>query len=102
MRYRVTVPYVTRVAAEDDIIPLANPVVGRDGKLIHEIFVPRGTPVDGGLVSSIQVHHNTLVGTSILLAMRLPAAQPSRQRAGRQEGTLPGGQHVLFAPMNSL
>lgn len=50
MRYRVTVPYVTRVAAEDDIIPLANPVVGRDGKLINEIFVPKGTPVDGGLV----------------------------------------------------
>lgn len=52
MRYRVTVPYVTRVAAEDDVIPLANPVVGRDGKLIREIFVPKGTPVDGGLVSS--------------------------------------------------
>lgn len=53
MRYRVTVPYVTRVAAEDDIIPLSNPVIGRDGKLINEIFVPKGTPVDGGLVSYI-------------------------------------------------
>jgi hypothetical protein len=53
MRYRVTVPYVTRVAAEDDVIPLTTPVVGKDGKLINEIFVPKGTPVDGGLVSSL-------------------------------------------------
>lgn len=52
MRYRVTVPYVTRVAAEDDIIPLSNPVIGRDGKLVNEIFVPKGTPVDGGLVNA--------------------------------------------------
>jgi cytochrome P450 len=49
MRYRVTVPYVTRVAAEDDIIPLSKPIIGRDGKPIKEIFVPKGTPVDGGL-----------------------------------------------------
>ncbi|KAF9459222.1 cytochrome P450 [Collybia nuda] len=35
--------YIDRVALEDTILPLAFPIVGRDGKRLNEIFVPKKT-----------------------------------------------------------
>ena len=82
MRYRVTVPYVTRVAAEDDIIPLSNPVIGRDGKLINEIFVPKGTPVDGGLVSHSSRKHDQTYESICTECYRLRAIITNRKPYG--------------------
>lgn len=33
-------------------MPLTNPVTGKDGKLIHEIFVPKNTNVMASLVAA--------------------------------------------------
>ena len=44
----------TRRAREDAVLPLSEPVRGLDGKMIHEIPVPKDTTVIVGLLSSNQ------------------------------------------------
>lgn len=39
-------------AQEDAILPLSWPIEGKDGKLIHEVLVPKGTAVFGGILAS--------------------------------------------------
>lgn len=49
IRHQVTVPYLTRVCAEDDVIPLTHPIKGKDGKEITAIPISKRTRVDVGL-----------------------------------------------------
>jgi len=39
--------HLYRTAYEDDVIPLTTPIVGRSGKVITEVHVPKGTQVIG-------------------------------------------------------
>ncbi|KAF5349510.1 hypothetical protein D9756_009021 [Leucocoprinus leucothites] len=45
LRFHSPVPSTVRVAAEDDVIPLQNPVVDKNGKVHHEIHVTKGQTV---------------------------------------------------------
>ena len=39
-------------AVKDAILPLSTPIEGRDGKLMHEVFVPKGTSVVISILAS--------------------------------------------------
>lgn len=43
LRLDTPLPQVVRTAAVDCIVPLSKPVTGRDGKLITELKVSKGT-----------------------------------------------------------
>lgn len=45
MRFDPPLPQVVRTAAVDCVVPLSKPVVGRDGKLITELRVSKGTDI---------------------------------------------------------
>ncbi|KAH9940666.1 cytochrome P450 [Amylocystis lapponica] len=50
------VPYQDRMAVKDIMLPLGNPIKGRDGQEIKEIFVPSGTVV---AISIVGTNRNT-------------------------------------------
>ncbi|KAL4246377.1 cytochrome P450 family protein [Abortiporus biennis] len=52
LRLYPPVPSISRGASEDMILPLSEPIVGVDGSLMHEIFVPKGTQLFIGILSS--------------------------------------------------
>ena len=43
LRIHTPVPDIVREASEDDILPLSKPIIGRSGKVHHEIFIPKGS-----------------------------------------------------------
>ncbi|KAM5544787.1 hypothetical protein V8D89_001685 [Ganoderma adspersum] len=43
LRLHTPISYAPRVAVKDTVIPLATPVRGRDGTIVHQLVVPRGT-----------------------------------------------------------
>ncbi|CAE7231830.1 unnamed protein product [Rhizoctonia solani] len=45
LRLYAPIPMVTRVATQDTVIPLTQPITGTDGKYMKEIVVPKGTMV---------------------------------------------------------
>ncbi|KAG5350408.1 hypothetical protein C0989_011196 [Termitomyces sp. Mn162] len=45
LRSHPALPEANRVAQEDDIVPLTEPITDADGKSIDSIFIARGTPV---------------------------------------------------------
>ncbi|KAG5724451.1 Cytochrome P450 86B1 [Termitomyces sp. T112] len=45
LRLHPALPEANRVAQEDDIVPLTEPITDADGKSIDSIFIARGTPV---------------------------------------------------------
>ncbi|KAM5533780.1 hypothetical protein V8D89_012555 [Ganoderma adspersum] len=52
LRLYAPVAQVFRETRQDVVLPLAQPVRGMDGKLMHEIFVPKDTSVAIGLLAS--------------------------------------------------
>jgi len=52
LRLYAPVLIVTRKARQDMIMPLSSPLRGLDGKLMHEIPVPKGTMILTGLLAS--------------------------------------------------
>lgn len=44
-----------REAITDDVLPLSDPIRGRDGKMLHSIFVPQGQTVS---IDIMQVNRN--------------------------------------------
>ncbi|PIL23231.1 cytochrome P450 [Ganoderma sinense ZZ0214-1] len=52
LRLYAPVAQVFRETRQDVILPLAQPVRGVDGKLMHEIFVPKDTSISVGLLAS--------------------------------------------------
>ena len=44
--------HITHRAVKDAILPLSTPIEGRDGKLMHEVFVPKGTSVVISILAS--------------------------------------------------
>ncbi|KAI0329087.1 cytochrome P450 [Cubamyces sp. BRFM 1775] len=51
LRIDAPVAQVFRETRKDVVLPLAEPIRGVDGKMIHEIFVPEGTTVVAGLLN---------------------------------------------------
>ncbi|KAF5331464.1 hypothetical protein D9758_015486 [Tetrapyrgos nigripes] len=45
LRLYSPVPNLSRIANEDTVIPLSQPVKGRDGKKITELYIPKGTTI---------------------------------------------------------
>ena len=45
LRYHPAVYHISRVAEQDDVIPLALPIHSKSGEVINEIPVSKGTPV---------------------------------------------------------
>ncbi|KAF5339400.1 hypothetical protein D9611_009907 [Ephemerocybe angulata] len=45
LRLHAPVPILMRVATQDAILPLANPIKSTDGRLLHEVLVPKGTSI---------------------------------------------------------
>nr|VWO98257.1 Putative tyrosine-protein kinase AmsA (EC (Amylovoran biosynthesis membrane-associated protein AmsA) [Ganoderma boninense] len=45
LRMHAPLPITSRLAAKDMVLPLATPVRGNDGRVLHEIVVPEGTGV---------------------------------------------------------
>ncbi|KAF9533661.1 cytochrome P450 [Crepidotus variabilis] len=45
LRLYPPVPAIARMAREDTILPLSKPLTGVDGKLMHEIYVPKTTKI---------------------------------------------------------
>ena len=43
LRMHTSVPDTARQASEDNVLPLSKPIIGRSGKIYHEIFIPKGT-----------------------------------------------------------
>ncbi|KAI0370603.1 cytochrome P450 [Pilatotrama ljubarskyi] len=52
LRVHVPAPFRFREARQDVILPLSEPVRGRDGRLMHEILVPKDTSVFVGIAAS--------------------------------------------------
>jgi len=42
LRLHPVVADIPRVSAKDDVLPLANPITTRSGKVIHELPIPKG------------------------------------------------------------
>lgn len=42
LRVHPVVADIPRYSAKDDVLPLANPITSRSGKLIHELPIPKG------------------------------------------------------------
>lgn len=42
LRVHPVVADIPRYSAKDDVLPLANPITARSGKLIHELPIPKG------------------------------------------------------------
>lgn len=51
MRHRPAVPIATRVAARDDVLPLASPIQGPDGKEYDQVVLPEGTWLECSLAA---------------------------------------------------
>ncbi|KAJ3819916.1 cytochrome P450 [Lentinula raphanica] len=49
LRYHPVAIHLYRTAYEDDVLPLLKPIVGKDGKIISEIHVPKGSQVIGSV-----------------------------------------------------
>ncbi|KAJ3829902.1 cytochrome P450 [Lentinula raphanica] len=45
LRLYAPIPSVIRKSTEDTIVPFSQPVVGKDGKVVTEVFLPKGTTV---------------------------------------------------------
>ncbi|KAI6094804.1 cytochrome P450 [Pisolithus croceorrhizus] len=45
LRYHCVVPQLYRMAAQDYVLPLSQPITTESGKLIHEVLVPKGTRI---------------------------------------------------------
>ncbi|KAL9709436.1 hypothetical protein Ac2012v2_007171 [Leucoagaricus gongylophorus] len=58
LRLYPPVSQLSRVATEDDLLPLSTPIKGQDGTEITEIFAPKGTTVD---ISVIGANRNPAV-----------------------------------------
>jgi hypothetical protein len=43
LRVEIVVPHIFREATQDDIVPLSKPIVSTSGKIMNEVFVPKGT-----------------------------------------------------------
>ncbi|KAI0355902.1 cytochrome P450 [Trametes cingulata] len=52
LRVHVPAPFRFREANRDIVLPLSEPVRGLDGRLMHEILVPKDTPVFVGIAAS--------------------------------------------------
>ncbi|KAI0631283.1 cytochrome P450 [Trametes polyzona] len=52
LRLHVPAPFRFREARQDVVLPLSQPVKGRDGRLMHEILVPKNTSVFVGIQAS--------------------------------------------------
>ncbi|KAH9852304.1 cytochrome P450 [Lenzites betulinus] len=52
LRLHVPAPLRFRETAQDIVLPLSEPVRGRDGRLMHELFVPKNTSVFVGIQAS--------------------------------------------------
>jgi len=52
LRLYPPVPYVTREARQDIIIPLSRPITGQNGTEIHEIHIPNGTGIMVGVLGA--------------------------------------------------
>ena len=73
MRLHPIVWQLSRIAARDDIIPLAFPITTKSGKQISSIPVCKGTHVDMSLCSySRLVGHLCLLVVSIKWGIRVP------------------------------
>ncbi|KAJ3784547.1 cytochrome P450 [Lentinula aff. detonsa] len=49
LRYHPVAIHLYRTAYEDDVLPLLKPIVGKDGKIISEIHIPKGAQVIGSV-----------------------------------------------------
>lgn len=58
LRLDASVPETIRTAAEDCVVPLGNPIRGKDGSLMETITVPKGTVI---WVSSLAIHHDKAI-----------------------------------------
>ncbi|KAI6029284.1 cytochrome P450 [Pisolithus microcarpus] len=45
LRYHCVVPQLYRMAAQDYVLPLSQPITTKSGELLHEVLVPKGTRV---------------------------------------------------------
>ncbi|KAF8550952.1 cytochrome P450 [Imleria badia] len=50
VRLYAPVPLNLRIAAKDTTLPLSTPITGKDGREIHEVHIPAGTTMFGGLL----------------------------------------------------
>ncbi|KAF8550967.1 cytochrome P450 [Imleria badia] len=50
LRLHAPVPALLRCAIKDTILSLKDPIIGRDGQVIHEVLVPAGTTVFASLL----------------------------------------------------
>lgn len=69
LRFDTPLPQVVRTADVDCVIPLGKPVVGRDGSLISEIKVPKGTDF-------VVRKYSSIATTSLPFFPSLPLAPP--------------------------
>lgn len=51
LRVNAPVSNTVRTAAEDDVIPLSEPIIGRDGNKLNEITVAKGDTVFVGILN---------------------------------------------------
>ena len=49
LRIHSAVSDLIREASEDNMLPLSKPVIGRSGKVYHEIFIPKGSWIHASL-----------------------------------------------------
>ncbi|KAF9479975.1 cytochrome P450 [Pholiota conissans] len=52
LRLHPPVPIVRRSTAEDTVLPLSTPIIGVDGKEMHEIAIPKDTNISIGIMAS--------------------------------------------------
>lgn len=45
LRFHPPLPQFSRIALQDDILPLSKPILTESGEMINEVLVPKGTEI---------------------------------------------------------
>ncbi|KAJ8489627.1 hypothetical protein ONZ51_g2825 [Trametes cubensis] len=83
LRLYTPVVFTLRAAAEDDVIPLSEPVIDRNGKAQHEIRIAAGNRV---IVSILEPHHSKAIWGDDALEFRPERWDNLPEEAARMPG----------------
>ncbi|KAI0651519.1 cytochrome P450 [Trametes meyenii] len=99
LRLHAPVSFTLRSAAEDDVLPVSEPLVDRNGKTQHEIRIAKGNRV---IVSILALHHSTEIWGEDALEFRPERWETPPEEASSIPGvwghmlTFSGGPHACI------
>jgi len=90
LRLHPAVPEIVRVATKDDVVPLAKPVLTREGNIVDSLFLEKG--------SSIAIPFEYINQATDIWGPTAKEYMPERWLDGSVQKDLPGYRHMLAFP----